>query len=308
MPIKIPNSLPATGTLQIENVFVMTETRALKQDIRPLHILILNLMPTKVVTETQLLRVLSNTPLQVEIELMQTSTYSPKNTSSEHLSTFYKTFDEIKDSKYDGLIITGAPIEKMEFEEVDYWDELVEIMEWSKQNVYSTLHLCWGAFAGLYYHYGIQKYNLDQKLFGVFEHQVLNKKSPLMRGIDDVFFCPHSRYTEVTRKDIMRENALELVSYSPEAGVFAVIGDNGRQIFLTGHGEYDAETLALEYERDLEKGLVIDMPKNYYPNNNIKAKPIVRWRSAGSLIFTNWLNYYVYQTTPYDLNMLNTEE
>lgn len=308
MPIKIPNSLPATEILHNENVFVMTETRALKQDIRPLRILILNLMPTKIVTETQLLRALSNTPLQVEVELLQTSTYLSKNTPSEHLSTFYKTFSQVKKRKYDGLIITGAPIENLEFEDVDYWDELVEIMDWSKKNVFSTMHICWGAYAGLYYHYGISKYPLKNKLFGVFEHRVLDRKCPLMRGIDDVFLCPHSRYTEVKRKDIMRENSLELVAYSSDAGVFAVVGDNGRQIFLTGHSEYDAETLGLEYERDLGRNVPIEMPKNYFPDNDPKKKPLVRWRATANLLFTNWLNYYVYQTTPYDLDMLNTEE
>ena len=305
MPIKIPNSLPATEILNNENIFVMTETRALKQDIRPLKILLLNLMPTKIVTETQLLRILGNTPLQVEVELMQTSTYSSKNTPSEHLLAFYKTFDQVKHKKFDGLIITGAPIENLEFEEVDYWDELVEIMAWSKKNIFSTLHICWGAQAGLYYHYGIPKYPLDQKMFGVFEHDLLSKKCPLMRGIDDRFYIPHSRHTEVRRKDIMRENSLELLAHSKEAGVYAILGDYGRQIFLMGHCEYDANTLATEYFRDLDKNLEIDMPKNYFPDNNPQKQPLVTWRSTGNLLFSNWLNYYVYQTTPYNLEELD---
>lgn len=308
MPIKVPNSLPATEILHNENVFVMTETRALMQDIRPLRILILNLMPTKIVTETQLLRVLSNTPLQVEVHLLQTSTYSSKNTPSEHLKSFYMTFDQVKTQKFDGLIITGAPVENLEFEDVDYWDELVQIMDWSKRHVYSTMHICWGAYAGLYYHYGIPKYPIKDKLFGVFEHKVINQKSRLMRGLDDIFLCPHSRYTEVKKKDILKNDDLQLIAASDEAGVFAVIGDGGRQIFITGHSEYDAETLGLEYERDLKRGIEIEMPKNYYPDNDASKKPIMRWRSTGDLLFTNWLNYYVYQTTPFDLNELHNEE
>lgn len=305
MPIKIPTGLPAQSILEKENIFVMPEARALTQDIRPLKLLILNLMPTKIVTETQLLRCLSNTPLQIEIDLLQTSTHVSKNTSAEHLVTFYTTFDKIRDRKYDGMIITGAPVEHLDFEEVDYWDELCMIMGWSAKNVFSTFHICWGAQAALYYHYGIPKYPLPKKMFGVFSHDVLTPTSPLLRGFDDKFPAPHSRHTEVREEDIKKCPDLEILSTSPEAGVYIVAKKNGRQIFVTGHAEYDLDTLAGEYRRDLERGLDIDLPVNYFPNDDPERTPIVTWRSHGHLLFTNWLNYYVYQGTPYDLNNLN---
>ncbi len=302
MPIKIPNELPAVKVLNSENIFVMTETRAITQDIRPLKLLILNLMPLKIDTETQLSRVLGNTPLQIEIELLKTSTYESKNTSHEHLLSFYKTFDEVKHRKFDGLIITGAPVEQMEFEEVEYWDELCEIMEWSKKNVTSTFHICWGAQAGLYYHYGIKKYPLDKKLFGVFKHKVDYKKSILMRGFDDEFYVPHSRHTTVKREDIEAVKDLKILSSSKEAGVYAVSSKNGRQIFITGHSEYDAGTLRKEYERDKAAGLPIEIPVNYFPNDDDTKEPKLTWRAHANLLYTNWLNYFVYQTTPYDIN------
>ena len=304
MPIRIPDSLPARAVLESENIFVMTEYRALHQDIRPLDLLILNLMPTKLTTEVQLLRKLSNTPLQVHVEFLKTASHTPANTDSEHLSEFYTTFDEIKDRRYDGMIITGAPVENLDFTQVDYWDELCRIMEWTKTHVHSTLHICWGAQAGLYYHYGVHKYTLPQKLSGIFEHTVLKKNSPLFRGFDDVFYAPHSRYTEVRAEDIAAVPQLELLSVSDEAGVFAVKSTDNRRFFLIGHLEYDAETLALEYRRDLDKGLDIAMPAHYFPNDDPTQPPVVRWRSAGQLLYTNWLNYYVYQTTPYDLKQL----
>ena len=302
MPIKIPNELPAVKVLNSENIFVMTETRAITQDIRPLKLLILNLMPLKIDTETQLSRMLGNTPLQIEIELMKTSTYESKNTSQEHLISFYKTFDEVKNRKFDGLIITGAPVEHMEFEEVEYWDELCEIMEWSKKNVTSTFHICWGAQAGLYYHYGIKKYPLEKKLFGVYPHKVDYKNAILMRGFDDTFYVPHSRHTTVKREDIEKIPELKILSSSEEAGIYAVSSKNGRQIFITGHSEYDPGTLRKEYERDKNLGLPIDMPENYFPDNDDTKEPVSTWRAHANLLYTNWLNYFVYQTTPYDIN------
>ena len=300
MPIRIPDSLPATGVLEGENIFVMTERRALHQDIRPLNLLILNLMPTKIVTETQLLRKLSNTPLQIQVELLQTASYVGHYTDVSHLESFYTTFEQIKDNKYDGLIITGAPVENLEFEEVDYWPELCEIMEWSKTHVHSTFHICWGAQAGLFYHYGIPKRPLDKKLFGVFPHQVLKPNAPLFRGFDDVFYAPHSRYTEVWEADILRAG-LEVLARSEEAGVFLAKTEDSRQFFVTGHPEYDPDTLAKEYQRDRDKGLDIAVPAHYFPGDDPTKEPIVRWRSAAQLLYTNWLNYYVYQTTPYDV-------
>lgn len=305
MPIKIPNKLPATKTLNDENIFVMTETRAITQDMRPLRILMLNLMPTKVVTETQIARLIGNTPLQVELELLQTS-HIPKNTSEEHMLAFYKRFEEVKDQRFDGMIITGAPVEQIEFEEVEYWDELTEIMEWSKTHVYSTFHICWGAQAGLYYHYGIKKVPLEKKLFGVFPHEVEYKRSILFRGFDDEFMIPHSRHTTVRREDIEAVPELNILSSSKEAGVFVVTVKEGRQVFVTGHAEYDADTLRREYLRDKEAGLEIDVPKNYFPDDDDTKEPIVTWRSAANLLYSNWLNYFVYQTTPYDLNEIDT--
>ncbi len=302
MPIKIPNKLPATKVLNNENIFVITETRALTQDIRPLKILLLNLMPTKIATETQLARLLGNTPLQVEIELLQTSSHKPKNTSKEHMLTFYKTFDEVCDRKFDGMVITGAPVEQLNFEEVEYWDELTKIMEWSKTNVTSTFHICWGAQAGLYYHYGISKYMLDKKLFGVFEHHVEHKTSILFRGFDDTFMVPHSRYTGIRREDVEKTPELKILASSEEAGLYVTMTDQGRQIFVTGHSEYDADTLAKEYFRDKEQGLPTELPKNYFPNNDATKQPMMTWRSHANLLYSNWLNYFVYQTTPYDLN------
>ncbi len=301
MPIKIPNNLPAVKTLLNENIFVMTETRAITQDIRPLKILILNLMPKKIETETQLSRLLGNTPLQVDIELIHSKTHHSKNTPEDHLLAFYKTFDDVKDNNYDGMIITGAPVENMSFEQVDYWDELTTIMEWSKTHVYSTLHICWGAQAGLYYHYGIKKYNLDEKLFGVFDHTIKNKRSILFRGFDDVFKVPHSRHTTILEEEVKAVKELRILSTSKEAGVYAIATDGGRQIFITGHPEYDANTLANEYFRDLGENKPIKIPKNYFPNGDVKKEPIVSWRSHANLLYSNWLNYYVYQSTPYDI-------
>ena len=301
MPIKIPDSLPARAVLESENIFVMTEYRAIHQDIRPLNVLILNLMPTKIVTETQLLRKLSNTPLQIQMELLRTSSYRSRNTDSDHLESFYTTFEQVRDRRFDGMIITGAPVENMEFQQVDYWEELCEIMEWSKSHVHSTLHICWGAQAGLYYHHGIEKRSLPKKLFGVYETMVLKPSSPLFRGFDDIFYAPNSRYTEVWKADILKVPELELVAYSPEAGVYAVKSQDSRQFFVMGHPEYDPDTLAREYWRDRNKGLDIAVPEHYFPGDNPDKPPVVRWRSAGQLLYTNWLNYYVYQTTPYDL-------
>lgn len=305
MPIKIPNSLPARETLEGENIFVMTEYRAMHQDIRPLNLLILNLMPTKIATETQLLRKFSNTPLQIQVELLQTISHDAQNVDRSHLESFYTSYDQIKDKNYDGLVITGAPVENLDFETVDYWEELCQIMEWSKTHVHSTLHICWGAQAGLYYHYGIPKYALPQKLFGVFDHRVLKPSSPLFRGFDDRFYAPHSRHTEVLEEDIRKVPGLEVLAVSEEAGVFAVKTEDSRQFFLLGHLEYDRNILAQEYWRDVDRGLDIQVPRHYFPNDDPNQTPIVRWRSAGQLIYTNWLNYYVYQTTPYDLTRLD---
>ena len=302
MPIKIADKLPATKQLAKENIFVMTEKRAARQDIRPLKIAIVNLMPEKIKTETQLLRLLSNSPLQVEVDLIQMSSHISKNTSEEHLSAFYKEFSDIKDSKFDGMIITGAPVENMEFEMVDYWAELSEIMEWSKTHVTSTLHICWGAQAGLYYHYGIPKYPLEQKCSGVFRHKVRRKTAKLVRGFDNIFYAPHSRHTEVRAEDINKIPELEILSDSQEAGVYIVTTKKGRQIFVMGHSEYDADTLKNEYFRDLEKGLNPVIPANYFSKNDPTKKPIVRWRSHAHLLFSNWLNYFVYQITPYNID------
>ena len=304
MPIKIPNALPATQTLINENIFVMTETRALTQDICPLRVAVRNLMPTKIVTETQLARLLGNTPLQVEFELLNTSSHKAKNTDESHMLAFYKTFDDVKDCKFDGLIITGAPVEQMEFEQVEYWDELCAVMEWSKTNVHSTFHICWGAQAGLYYHYGIKKYPLEKKLFGVFPHTVERRSSMLLRGFDDEFMVPHSRHTTVRREDIEAVPELKILASSPEAGVYAISTEGGRQIFITGHSEYDRDTLKNEYLRDKNAGLPIDVPKNYFPNDDDTLEPRVTWRGHANLIYSNWLNYYVYQTTPYDISAI----
>lgn len=304
MPIKVAEGLPAIKTLESENIFVMTHQRAEHQDIRPLKIVVLNLMPTKIQTETQLLRLLGNTPLQVEVDLLQTVTHVAKNVSPEHLLSFYKSFDEIKENRYDGMIITGAPVEKMAFEEVDYWDELCEIMEWSKRNVYSTLHICWGAQAGLYYHFGVPKYELPSKVFGIFKHRNLAPTHPLLRGFDEVFLAPHSRHTEVKASDIAKIPQLELLAYSDEAGVYIVANQNGRQFFVTGHAEYDRQTLADEYFRDVDKGLQIEQPVNYFPDGDPKKTPAITWRSHANLFYSNWLNYFVYQGTPFDLQAL----
>ncbi len=304
MPIKIPNDLPAVKILNDENIFVMTETRAITQDIRPLKILLLNLMPKKIETETQLSRLLGNSPLQVDLELIHTKSYHSKNTSAEHLFTFYKTFDDVKNDTFDGMIITGAPVEHLAFEEVEYWDELCEIMEWSKTHVHSTFHICWGAQAGLYYHYGIQKRPLEQKLFGVFPHRVEYKRSILFRGFDDVFMVPHSRHTTVDRADVESQPGLRILASSEIAGVYAVSSPEGRQIFITGHSEYDANTLANEYFRDLKEGLPIGVPKNYFPHDDPAQPPVVSWRSHANLLYSNWLNYFVYQTTPYDIRKI----
>ena len=301
MPIKIPNRLPATTTLLEENIFVMTETRAITQDIRPLRVLMLNLMPQKIVTETQIARLIGNTPLQVELELLQTATHKATHTSGDHMLAFYKTFADIKDKRYDGMIITGAPVEQIPFEEVDYWPELCEIMEWSKTHVTSTFHICWGAQAGLYYHYGVPKYPLDKKLFGVYKHSLDYKRSILFRGFDDTFSVPHSRHTTCKREDIEKVPEIRILASSPEAGVFACMTERGRQVFITGHSEYDADTLKKEYLRDKNAGLPIELPKNYFPDDDETKDPIVTWRSCANLLYSNWLNYLVYQTTPYNI-------
>lgn len=306
MPIKIPNDLPATQTLYDENIFVITETRAITQDIRPLQIAILNLMPTKIETETQLARLLGNSPLQVEIEFIHTATHKSKNTSEDHLFRFYKTFDEIRHRKFDGMIITGAPVENLPFEEVEYWEELCEIMEWTKTNVTSTFHICWGAQAGLYYHYGIPKHPLDAKMFGVFPHRADYKQSILFRGFDDVFMVPHSRHTTVNREDIEAVPELRILASSEEAGIYAVSTKQGRQIFITGHSEYDAQTLNKEYVRDKNAGKPIAVPKNYFPDDDDTKEPVMSWRSHANLLYSNWLNYFVYQTTPYDISEITS--
>ena len=304
MPIKIQKDLPAKAILESENIFVMDEDRAMSQDIRPLEILILNLMPIKEDTETQLLRALSNTPLQVDCSFLMLETHVSKNTSQTHLNKFYVTFDEIRRKRFDGMIITGAPVENMEFEEINYWDELTKIMEWSKTHVHSTLHICWGAQAGLYYHYGIPKHPLSKKMFGVFPHRSLDVTHPLMRGLDDVFYIPHSRHTEILRQDIAQVKDLQILAYSDIAGVCLLSDMECRNFFSTGHSEYDRDTLAKEYFRDKSKGLDIDRPYNYFPHDDENLVPLVSWKSTASLIFSNWLNYFVYQRTPYDISTL----
>lgn len=301
MPVKIPDHLPAKEILQNENIFVMDESRAYHQDIRPLRIALLNLMPTKETTETQILRLLANNPLQIEFVLLHPKTHTSKNTSQEHLAAFYKTFDDVKEEQFDGLIITGAPVEQMEFEEVNYWEELVQIMEWSKEHVTSTLHICWAAQAGLYHHYQVPKYPLSEKMFGVFPHTCTQSHVKLMRGFDEVFFVPQSRHTEVRKEDIERVAGLEVLSESEEAGVYIAASKDGKQIFVTGHSEYDAYTLKWEYDRDVAKGLDVALPKNYFPNDDPARTPLNLWRSHANLLFSNWLNYYVYQETPYEL-------
>lgn len=305
MPIKIPDNLPAAEVLNNENIFVMNEDRAFHQDIRPLRIAILNIMPTKITTETQLLRLIGNSPLQVEIVLLHPKTYQSKHTPEEHLATFYKTFDDIRDENYDGLIITGAPVEQMEFEEVAYWEELQQVMDWSVEHVFSTFHICWGAQAGLYHHFGIPKYTLAEKKFGVFGHHVCKQYVKLLRGFDDYFYAPHSRHTEVRREDIEKVPELEILAESDQAGVYIVASKDGRYIFVTGHSEYDPLTLKAEYDRDIERGLPIAVPENYFPDDDPTKEPIVRWRSHANLLFSNWLNYYVYQETPFDLAQIN---
>ncbi len=304
MPIKIPNDLPATRTLHEENIFVMTETRAMTQDIRPLKILVLNLMPKKIETETQLARLLGNTPLQVELEFLQTATHKATHTSEEHMLAFYKTFDEVKDRKFDGMVITGAPVEKMKFEEVEYWDELCEIFEWSKTHVTSSFHICWGAQAALYYHFGIGKQLLPEKLFGVLRHKVEYRNSMLLRGFDDIFYAPQSRHTTIERSDVEAHPELKILASCLDDGVFAMITPNGKQVFITGHPEYDPLTLHNEYFRDKNAGLPISVPKNYYPNDDDTQPPMVTWRSHANLLYSNWLNYFVYQTTPFDITQI----
>ena len=307
MPIQIPNDLPAAETLKNENIFVMNQTRAETQHIRPLEIVLLNLMPTKIVTETQLSRVLGNTALQVHLELMMISSHKSKNTPEEHLLPFYKTFDELKHRKFHGMVITGAPVENLPFEEVDYWDELVRIMQWSKTHVHSTFHICWAAQAGLYYHYGIQKHLLPEKLFGVYRHHADYKRAILLRGFDDEFWAPHSRHTTIDRADVEAVPGLKILASSEEAGVYIIMNKEGRQIFVTGHSEYDPDTLEREYLRDKNQGLPIHVPVNYYPNDDDTKPPLVRWRGHGNLLYSNWLNYFVYQTTPYDIMAVGQE-
>ena len=304
MPIKIPNDLPAAAKLRSENIFIMAANRAVSQDIRPLKILLLNLMPTKIATETQLARLLGNTPLQVEMDLLMVESHVSKNTSAEHMLAFYKTFDQVRDNTYDGMIITGAPVEQLPFEEVDYWEELCEIFEWTKTHVTSTFHICWGAQAGLYFHWGVPKRALPKKLSGVYRHQVTHKNSILFRGFDDTFMVPQSRYTTVDREDILARPELKILAESDEAGVYAISTHGGRQIFITGHSEYDPDTLEKEYLRDKNAGLPIEVPKNYYPNDDDTKPPRVTWRAHASLLFSNWLNYFVYQTTPYNIGAI----
>ena len=302
MPIKIQSDLPAKAELEEENIFVMDENRAISQNIRPLEIIVLNLMPIKQDTELQLLRGLSNTPLQIDVTFLQMSSHVSKNTSASHIKKFYQTFEEIKNNNYDGMIITGAPVEKLEFEEVNYWDELITVMEWSKKHVTSTIHICWGAQAGLYYHYGIKKELLPKKLSGVYKHRVMNRKEPLVRGFDDVFMALHSRYTQASRQQILDNPRLKVLADSDEAGIYIVLGDGGKEIFVMGHPEYDRLTLDQEYKRDIDKGIEPDLPVNYYPDDDCNRKPLLSWRSHANNLYTNWLNYYVYQITPYDLN------
>ena len=308
MPIKIPDRLPARVVLENENIFVMTEKRARTQDMRPLRILLLNLMPTKIVTETQLSRLLGNTPLQVELTLLQVESHVPRNTPPEHMLSFYKVFSEVENENFDGMVITGAPIENLPFEKVEYWDELCRIMEWSKSHVHSTFHICWGAQAGLYYHFGIQKHPLGKKLFGVYPHKVIYRNPVLLRGFDDVFYVPHSRYTSSDTEAMLREPRLKILASSPEAGIYAAMTANGRQIFISGHSEYDPDTLKNEYLRDKNAGLDTPVPENYFPMDDPSCPPIVRWRGHANLLYSNWLNYFVYQTTPYDLTQLKEDE
>jgi homoserine O-succinyltransferase len=304
MPLNIPITLPAVDVLRKENIFVMDSERASSQEIRPLKILVLNLMPVKITTETDLIRLLSNSPLQIELDFLHMESHTSKNTPIEHLMSFYKTFDEVRNSKFDGMIITGAPVEHMPFEEVTYWNEITGIFDWAQTHVTSTFFICWAAQAGLYHHYGIPKYPLNEKMFGVFEHRTHNPQNPIFRGFDDVFYVPQSRHTEVRAEDILKNPELTLLSESPESGVYMVMARNGREFFITGHSEYSPNTLDTEYKRDLQKGLHIKMPQNYYPDNNADSEPLVRWRSHANLLFTNWLNYFVYQETPYDLESI----
>lgn len=304
MPIRIPTGLPARETLENENIFVMNEFRASHQDIRPLKIGVLNLMPTKITTETQLIRLLSNSSLQIELTLLQTATHKSSHTSAEHMASFYKNFDDIKDKNFDGLIITGAPVENLDFTEVNYWDELCGIMDWSKNHVFSTLHICWAAQAGLYHHFGVNKHPLDKKMFGVFKHYAINPNHPILRGFDEEFLAPHSRHTEIREEDIAKVPELELVAKSDEAGPYIISAKNTRMVFVTGHSEYDFDTLSKEYFRDVERGLAIDVPKNYFPNDDPTKRPRNLWRGHANLLFSNWLNYFVYQNTPYDLSKL----
>ena len=304
MPVRIPDALPATSILERENIFVMTEHRALHQDIRPLRVLLLNLMPTKIITETQLMRKLSNTPLQIEVELLRMASRNSTHVSAEHLEAFYRTFDQVRDERFDGLIVTGAPVEKMEFDEVDYWDELCQVFDWSTTNVHCCLFICWGAQAAIQHFYGVPKYDLPDKCFGVFGHRLLKPTSPLVRGFNDISYMPHSRHTEVRYEDVVADQNLEVVSYSDEAGPSIVKSTDSRHFFVFGHPEYDHDTLKLEYERDVAAGLPIEVPVNYFPDDDPTREPVVRWRAEAQLLYTNWLNYYVYQTTPFDLNEL----
>ncbi len=305
MPLNIPDKLPAIEILRTENIFVMNESRASHQDIRPLKIIILNLMPLKISTETDLLRLLSNSPLQIEIDFMKIKGHTPKNTPSQHMKEFYRNFDELKSKKYDGMIITGAPVEQLDFEEVTYWDEMKQIFDWAEHHVTSTLFICWAAQAGLFHYYNIPKYPLNKKMFGVFEHRLSDSKLPIFRGFDDVFYIPHSRHTEIRKEDVEKVDELEIISCSDEAGVTLVKAKNGKQLFITGHSEYSRHTLDTEYKRDLKKKLPIEIPINYYPENNPERVPVMRWKSTANLLFTNWLNYYVYQETPYDLEEIS---
>jgi len=304
MPVKIPTTLPARTTLERENIFIMDEDRATRQDIRPLRVAILNLMPTKIATETQLLRLLSNSALQVEVTLLHTATYESKNTDAEHLLKHYDTFEDVRDKKFDGLIVTGAPVEQMPFEEVNYWNELTQIFDWAEANVESTFYICWGAQAALHHRYGIPKYDLPHKIFGVYEHRILNRTSKLLRGFDDIFLAPHSRHTEIRRADIDKVDDLDILAESDEAGVYILASKDKRHLFITGHSEYDPLTLKTEYDRDINKGLPINVPQNYYPNNDPTQEPTVRWRGHANLLYSNWLNYHVYQVTPYDIDKI----
>jgi homoserine O-succinyltransferase len=304
MPVKIPNTLPARATLEHENIFIMDEDRAIHQDIRALRVAILNLMPTKIATETQLLRLLSNSALQVEVTLLHTATHESKNTDADHLLNHYYTFEDVRDKKYDGLIVTGAPVEQMPFDDVDYWDELSQVFDWAETNVESTFYICWGAQAALYHRYGIPKYDLPHKMFGVFEHRLLNRTSKLLRGFDDIFLAPHSRHTEIRRAYIDPFNDLDILAESDDAGVYIVASKDRRHLFITGHSEYDPLTLKAEYDRDVSKGLPINIPQNYYPNDDPSQEPTVRWRGHASLLYSNWLNYHVYQVTPFDVNQI----